>query len=204
MDLMSTFLNQIITFFALLDPFGISAVALSLFGNNITQEQLIKNVRKTILTVFIAFFVVLLTGDILLKIFGIDENSLKAMGGVILFLMAVSMVNGTMENTVKSFANKDVSVIPLAIPIAFGTGTLTTIIIFKNQAASLAELILLSIAFCVNILVLYLALRYSFYVKKYLKELGQNIITKLMGLIVGAMAIQFIVCGIVGLVKKYF
>ena len=58
-------------------------------------------------------------------------------------------------------------------------------------------------AFCLNALVFYLVLKNSIYIKKYLGLTGQNIITKLMGLIVGAIAVQFIISGIVNLSRVY-
>ena len=143
----------------------------------------------------------------LLKLFGIDENSLKVMGGIVLILMAISMVNGTTkpkdDNTLDEKNNEELSVIPLGIPIAFGTGLFTTIIIFKHQAQTALDLFSISMAFCLNALVFYLILKNSIYIKKYLGLTGQNIITKLMGLIVGAIAVQFIVGGIVSLSKGY-
>ena len=80
MDNFSTFLQQSITFFAILDPIGISAIALSLLSVNITKSQINKVAFKTTFTIIIAFFVVLILGETILKIFGIDENSLKVMG----------------------------------------------------------------------------------------------------------------------------
>lgn len=206
MDNLSTFLQQSITFFAILDPIGISAIALSILSPNITKTQINKVAYKSTLTIIIAFFVVLITGDMILKIFGIDENSLKVMGGIILILMAISMVNGPKtkaDDSIDEKNNEELSVIPLGIPIAFGTGLFTTIIIFKHQAQTAFDLFSISMAFCLNALVFYLVLRNSIYIKKYLGLTGQNIITKLMGLIVGAIAVQFIVGGIVNLSKVY-
>ena len=138
MDNFSTFLQQSITFFAILDPIGISAIALSLLSVNITKSQINKVAFKTTFTIIIAFFVVLILGETILKIFGIDENSLKVMGGIVLILMAISMVNGTVktknDKSLDEKKDEDLSVIPLGIPIAFGTGLFTTIIIFKHQA----------------------------------------------------------------------
>jgi multiple antibiotic resistance protein len=205
-DNLSTFLQQSITFFAILDPIGISAIALSILSPNITKTQINKVAYKSTLTIIIAFFVVLITGDMILKIFGIDENSLKVMGGIILILMAISMVNGPKtkaDDSIDEKNNEELSVIPLGIPIAFGTGLFTTIIIFKHQAQTAFDLFSISMAFCLNALVFYLVLRNSIYIKKYLGLTGQNIITKLMGLIVGAIAVQFIVGGIVNLSKVY-
>ena len=207
MDNFSTFLQQSITFFAILDPIGISAIALSLLSVNITKSQINKVAFKTTFTIIIAFFVVLILGKTILKIFGIDENSLKVMGGIVLILMAISMVNGTVktknDKSLDEKKDEDLSVIPLGIPIAFGTGLFTTIIIFKHQAQTFMDLFSISMAFCINALVFYFILKNSIYIKKYLGLTGQNIITKLMGLIVGAIAVQFIVSGIVNLSKGY-
>ena len=206
MDNFSTFLQQSITFFAILDPIGISAIALSLLSVNITKSQINKVAFKTTFTIIIAFFVVLILGETILKIFGIDENSLKVMGGIVLILMAISMVNGTVktknDKSLDEKKDEDLSVIPLGIPIAFGTGLFTTIIIFKHQAQTFMDLFSISMAFCINALVFYFILKNSIYIKKYLGLTGQNIITKLMGLIVGAIAVQFIVSGIVNLITK--
>jgi multiple antibiotic resistance protein len=206
-DVLATFLQQSITFFAILDPIGISAIALSILSPNITKTQINKVAYKATLTIIVAFFVVLISGELLLKLFGIDENSLKVMGGIVLILMAISMVNGTTKpkenNTLNEKNDEELSVIPLGIPIAFGTGLFTTIIIFKHQAQTALDLFSISMAFCLNALVFYIILKNSIYIKKYLGLTGQNIITKLMGLIVGAIAVQFIVGGIVSLSKGY-
>jgi multiple antibiotic resistance protein len=207
LDNLATFLQQSITFFAILDPIGISAIALSILSPNITKTQINKVAYKATLTIIVAFFVVLISGELLLKLFGIDENSLKVMGGIVLILMAISMVNGTTkpkeDNTSNEKNDEELSVIPLGIPIAFGTGLFTTIIIFKHQAQTALDLFSISMAFCLNALVFYIILKNSIYIKKYLGLTGQNIITKLMGLIVGAIAVQFIVGGIVSLSKGY-
>ncbi|WP_072680489.1 MarC family protein [Arcobacter sp. LA11] len=205
MEFISSFLQQAITFFAIMDPIGISALALSLLSTNITKTEITTVARKSTLTIIIAFFVVLITGDLILKIFGIDENSLKVMGGIVLILMAISMVNGSAEKNQKQIGknNEELSVIPIGIPIAFGTGLFTTIIIFKHQAETFLDILSITFAFCINALIFFLILKNSIYIKKYLGLTGQNIITKLMGLIVGAIAVQFIVSGIVTLAKGY-
>ncbi len=189
-----------------MDPIGISAIALSLLSTNITKTQISQVAFKSTLTIIIAFFVVLISGEFILKVFGIDENSLKVMGGIILILMAISMVNGVKKEKTNNEEKEDYSelaIIPIGIPIAFGTGLFTTIIIFKHQANTFVDLFSISLAFCLNALVFYFVLKNSIYIKKYLGITGQNIITKLMGLIVGAIAVQFIISGIVHLAKGY-
>jgi multiple antibiotic resistance protein len=189
-----------------MDPIGISAIALGLLSTNITKSQISKVAYKSTITVVIAFFVVLIAGEFILKLFGIEENSLKVMGGIILLLMAISMVNGTTKEKTKDEFKEDEenAIIPIGIPIAFGTGLFTTIIIFKHQANSFLDIFSIALAFCINAVVFYLVLKNSIYIKKYLGLTGQNIITKLMGLIVGAIAVQFVISGIVNLSKVYY
>jgi len=205
LEVFQNFLQQAITFFAIMDPIGISAIALSILSPNITKTQITQVAKKSTFTVLVAFFIVLLTGDLILRIFGIAEDSLKVMGGIILILMAISMVNGTTNKSTQSEEKNDVesAIIPIGIPIAFGTGLFTTIIIFKHQAETFIDILSITFAFCINALLFFIILKNSTYIKKYLGLTGQNIITKLMGLIVGAIAVQFIVSGIVSLTKGY-
>ena len=74
-EFISLLLQQSITFFAIMDPIGVSAIALSLLSINITKSEIKKVAFKSTVTIIIAFFVVLITGDFILMLFGIDENS---------------------------------------------------------------------------------------------------------------------------------
>lgn len=188
-----------------MDPIGVSAMALSLLSTNITKSQISSIARKSTITILVAFTVVIITGDLILKLFGIGEDSLKVMGGIILLLMAITMVTGSKESSNQDTEKNDeeLAVIPIGIPIAFGTGLFTTIVIFKHQATSLLDIASISFAFCLNAFIFYIVLKNSIYIKKYLGITGQNIITKLMGLIVGALAVQFIISGVVHLGKSY-
>ena len=203
-------LQNSITFFAIMDPIGVSAVMLSLVSADVTKEQMNNIAFKSTVTITIAFFVVLISGDFILRVFGIDQHSIKVMGGIVLILTALQMLNSSKKNKKQSKEEEqeskeqeDLSVIPIAIPITFGPGIFTTIIIFKQDAHTVTDMTALVIAFLINALMIYLAFKNSIYIKKYLGITGQNIITKLMGPIVGAIAVQFIISGSVSLVKAY-
>lgn len=203
-------LQNTITFFAIMDPIGVSALVLSLVSANITKQEMNKVAYKSTLTITIAFFVVLIGGDFILKLFGIDQHSIKVMGGVVLFLTALQMVNGskknkkqTKEEEKESREQEDLSVIPIGIPITFGPGLFTTIIIFKQEAHTVTDVSALIVAFLINALIIYLAFKNSIHIKKLLGITGQNIVTKIMGLIVGAIAVQFVVSGVVNLTQAY-
>ncbi len=80
------------------------------------------------------------------------------MGGIILLLMAISMVSGSTKEKTKDDDRNDeeLAIIPIGIPIAFGTGLFTTVIIFKHQAQTFVDLVSIAFAFCVNALLFFI------------------------------------------------
>jgi len=211
---MSEFFNLLlqhtITMMAIVDPLGVSAIMLSLLPQNTTKEAINKIAFKATMTIVIAFFVVLATGNFLLNLFGIEIDSLKVMGGIVLLLTAIKMVQGSMEaknqtdeERMEATKHEEFSVIPLAIPITFGPGIFATIIILRGHAQSLTSISALIIGYLIVALSVYLAFKYSIYLRKYLGITGQKIVSRLMGLIVGAIAVQFVVGGITTLVSLY-
>lgn len=209
-DFFNLLLQHTITIFAIVDPIGVSAIFLSLLSENTTKQEIHKTAYKATITIIIAFFVVLLTGNFLLKLFGIELDSLKVMGGIVLLLMAIKMVNGSIENKNQTPEEKkeaqmheDFSVIPLAIPITFGPGVFATVVILKSHVNKALDLLPLIGGFLMVSISVYLAFRNSVYIKEYLGITGQKIISRLMGLIVGAIAIQFVLGGATALISQY-
>ncbi len=203
-------LQDTITMMAIMDPLGVSAIMLSLLSEGTDKKEVSKIALKSTTTIIIAFFVVLVSGNFLLKLFGIEIDSLKVMGGIVLLLMAIKMVNGlaesknqTKEERVEAKNQEEFSIIPLAIPIIFGPGIFATIVILRNQSDGFYSLSAFVLAYLVVAFSIYLALKNSVYIRKYLGITGSKIISRLMGLIVGAIAVQFIVSGLSVLIKEY-
>lgn len=210
MDFLNLLLQHTITMMAIVDPIGVSAIMLSLLPSNASKEDVSKVAYKSTLTITIAFFVVLFTGDILLRLFGIELDSIKVMGGIVLLLMSLKMVSGASEgkNQTKEERDEvkdheDFSIIPLAIPITFGPGIFATVVILKGHSHTFMDLLSLVLAFFFVALAVYLSFKNSIYLKKYMGVTGQKIISRLMGLIVGAIAVQFILSGTAVLLKSY-
>jgi len=211
MEFLNLLLQHTITLIAIVDPIGVSAIMLSLLPANTTKEEVNKIAFKSTITIIIAFVVVLAVGNLLLNLFGIELDSLKVMGGLILLLMAIKMVNGSSSNknqTKEELAevkeHEDFSVIPLAIPITFGPGVFATVLILKFHTHTIVELAALVLAFLIVALSVYLSFKNSIYIKKFLGITGQKIISRLMGIIVGAIAVQFVLSGSVTLLKGYW
>ncbi|AFL67388.1 MarC family protein [Sulfurospirillum barnesii] len=209
-DFFNLLLQYTITIIAIVDPLGVSAIMLSLLPQNTTKEHINKIAAKATMTIIVAFFVVLLSGNFLLNLFGIEIDSLKVMGGIILLLTAIKMVQGSMESKnqteeerQEAIKNDEFSIIPLGIPITFGPGVFATIIILRGEHLEMLSLSALVLAYLIVALSVYLAFKNSIYIRKYLGITGQKIVSRLMGLIVGAIAVQFIVGGVSVLVKHY-
>lgn len=209
-DFLNLLLQHTITMMAIVDPLGVSAIMLSLLPQNTTKEQMNAIALKATMSIVVAFAVVLLTGNFLLSLFGIEIDSLKTMGGIVLLLTAIKMVQGSLEDKEQSdeeraeaVANDAFAVIPLGIPITFGPGIFATIIILRGQSHDMLSVVALILAYAVVALSVYLAFKNSIYIRKYLGITGQKIVTRLMGLIVGAIAVQFIVGGVSVLAKHY-
>jgi len=203
-------LQHTITMMAIVDPLGVSAIMLSLLPQSTTKEHIDKIAAKATITIIVAFFVVLLTGNFLLNLFGIEIDSLKVMGGIILLLTAIKMVQGSMESKnqteeerEEAIKNDEFSVIPLGVPITFGPGIFATIIILRGHSEGIVSIAALIIAYLIVALSVYLAFKNSIYIRHYLGITGQKIVSRLMGLIVGAIAVQFIVGGVSVLAKHY-
>ena len=209
-EFLNLLLQHTITMMAIVDPLGVSAIMLSLLPQNTTKEAIDKIAFKATMTIIVAFFVVLATGNFLLNLFGIERDSLKVMGGIVLLLTAIKMVQGSMESKnqteeerEEAIKNDEFSVIPLGIPITFGPGIFATIIILRGQSMDATSLFALVLAYLIVALCVYLSFKNSIYIRKYLGITGQKIVSRLMGLIVGAIAVQFVVGGITTLVHHY-
>ncbi|BAF72234.1 MarC family protein [Sulfurovum sp. NBC37-1] len=165
---------------------------------------------KATLTILIASLVTLFSGEFVFKLFGINVLSLKVIGGIILMLIAINMAYGqqskarhSKEEADEATEKEDVSVIPLGIPILFGPGAIATIIVLNNNHLQNHSMVisygLISAAIFAAAIVIYFTLRYAGAINRALGVTGMKILTRIMGLIVGAIAAQFIISGVKGL-----
>jgi len=189
-----------ISLVTILNPIAAAAIMLSL----VKYSDIPSVSKKTSLTVFISMVVTMIAGGWILKIFGINIPSIKAIGGVVLLIIALNMVQGkeiaptnaTKDEHEAAEEKDDVAVIPLGIPILFGPGVIATVIVLAEKSHTLIEKGILLIAIVVSSLAVYLTLINAIYISKFLGVNGLKIVTRLMGLIIGAIAFLFLVGGV--------
>ncbi|NPA51559.1 MAG: NAAT family transporter [Aquificae bacterium] len=210
-SIFQTFLHFEIGLLTILNPIAASAIMLSLINQPTNEKEIKRVAKRTSITVLIASLCIVIFGELILKMFGINVYSIKVIGGIILMLISIRMVQGEIIETTRHSTEErkeakereDISVIPLAIPVLVGPGTMATLLVFKIKTQSLLDLVALFLAIIVATIVVYISLKNATIFVKVLKITGLKIITRIMGLIVGAIASQFIIAGIKSLWQLY-
>lgn len=200
---LQTLLHYSVGLITIINPIAAAAIMISSSPSNLTKEDTEEIGKKAALTVMIASLITIFLGNAIFELFGINTSSVMVIGGIILLLMSIHMVQGKISETSHSseeskvaMLKEDISVIPIGIPILFGPGLISTLMIFKAKSFTAIEISLLVIAVLIVGLVIYLTLRNAIFLTKVLGVVGLKIMTRIMGLVVGAIAAQFIVYGI--------
>ncbi|HSX38365.1 MAG TPA: MarC family protein [Chlamydiales bacterium] len=199
----SQFINSFIALLVISNPLSALPAVLK-----ITTNQTLVEKRKTgIVTAFAVFIILLVAiwiGKPLLLILGIRLPAFQIAGGIIIFTMAMSMLSAeespikqTQEEQ-KKIIGETGAIVPLAIPIIAGPGAISTLIVRVNAFPGIINMLLLSIASLLVAFVMGFLLYFASDVEKWLGRSRINIINRLGGLILAAIAIQMIANGVGG------
>jgi multiple antibiotic resistance protein len=172
----------------------------------ITNDQSGSERRRTALRASVAMALLLVVfaagGKWIFRLFGITLPAFRIAGGVILWFVALDMLRGqrstqeSSEEVAEGEAKEDVALTPLAMPILAGPGSISAVMVLSGQAHDLAHASVLYLAIILTALLTYLTLRVGDKLMKTLGQTGIRVVTRLMGLLLTAVATQFIVTGI--------
>ncbi len=161
--------------------------------------------RKLALTVsgsvVIICFVLFFAGNQLFSLFGITLNSFRIGAGALLFLSAVGLVQGKTA-TADATHDGDIAVVPLAIPVIVGPATTGVLLVLGAELDGIATKGLGSLALLLAITCLCILLLSGSHIQRTLGNRGINILSKITGLILSALAAQMIMTGILGFLEK--
>ncbi|HEY4184803.1 MAG TPA: MarC family protein [Polyangia bacterium] len=142
-------------------------------------------------------------GGLLFRVLGISLGAFRIAGGLLLFLLAVDMLRAqrsrqrtSPEEEAEGTERPDVSIFPLAIPILAGPGATSTVMVLVSRAERAWQYAVVFAAIAITQLVSFGVLRGAVRVQKRLGRTGMNVIQRVMGLILAATAVQFVVDGI--------
>ena len=191
-----------ISLLAIVNPVGNLALFTGMTSDRSKAER-----HKIAVTCFIAiliiFLVVTWSGSLILKAFGITLPAFQAAGGLIVLLLALSMLNAKTSQmhhneaeAEEAQSKQSIGIVPLAIPIVGGPGAITTIIIQGTKYPSLTdrlEMSLVSFAIALVVLVAFLG---ADLVQRLLGTMGINIVTRIMGIILAAIGFGMLGAGV--------
>ncbi len=202
---MENIVTAFVTFFVVVDPIGVSATFAALTrqaGVDNTRRVALKGTSLALIILVVFFFV----GEELLRTLAIGVDAFRIAGGIFLFLLAVDMVfarqsglrSTTSREQAEAARREDISVFPLAFPLIAGPGALTTVILMATNSSGFAvKGVMLGIVVAV-LAITVIALALASRLMRMLGETGANVISRLLGLILAALAVQYVLDGIRG------
>jgi multiple antibiotic resistance protein len=171
----------------------------------ITQDQTAEERRRTALRACVAMSILLIVfavaGRGIFRAFGITLPAFRIAGGLILWLVAMDMLRARRstqesgEELAEGAVKEDVAVTPLAIPVLAGPGAISTVIVLASQAHSLARGAVVYVSIVLTAAVSYLSLRLGERLLLRVGQTGIRVMTRLMGLMLAAVATQFVLTG---------
>jgi multiple antibiotic resistance protein len=179
----ASILKATVTLFTVIDIVGVLPLLIDIGKNNGVIHA-----EKASITSLIIMLLALFLGEHLLSFLGVTQSSFAVAGGIILFILAMEMILG--RNIIKKQENKSKAstIVPVAFPLISGAGTITTILSLKPQIMY-AEM---TIAIIINILIVYIVLRYLYLIQNRISESTLMVMRKLFGVILLAISVGMI------------
>ncbi|WP_297216336.1 MarC family protein [Thermoplasma sp.] len=197
-----------IALFAMVNPIGALPVLVSV-TEGYTQEDFERVVRYATMSEALMLFSFMLIGIYIFEVLGININDFKVAGGVLLFKVAFDMLQGRTSTTKltpvekeESIERTSIGIAPIGTPLLAGPGSITAAIIYFNSySVNVPEKIAVIIAVLLVVVMSYFILHFSSSIFKYLGKTGSLIISRIMGLLLAAIAVDFMVTGLAFIVK---
>jgi multiple antibiotic resistance protein len=193
---MNDWINRAVTWFVIIDPVGTLPLYLALTGK-MSPERRLKVASKAILIAGVVLLGYVALGQILLNALGITLPAFRLAGGIILFLLGLQMVFDSGHNTgphLHEEPGRDVAVFPLAIPSLAGPGSVMAAIVMTESGRFSPLEQAGNIGLMLGVLgITWMAFRFAEPIQKKIGETGANVISRVMGMILCALAVQAVV-----------
>jgi multiple antibiotic resistance protein len=206
-DLLRFSLAAFITLMVVVDPPGVVPIYVALTKDEEPRDRRAILVRAVLIALGVALFF-LVAGRAVLSYLGVTVHAFSISGGILLFVAAMPMLFGQRgglqapEPKEKGSVGQDISVFPLAMPLLSGPGTIATILLLTSQVGDdMRKLVAIGVATAVVFLVSFIALYLGARLIRLLGEGGVHIATRVMGIVLAALAVQYVLNGVTGFYK---
>jgi multiple antibiotic resistance protein len=201
----SEYIKMFVGLVAVVNPIGVIPIFLTL-SYGLGKKEQFRLVNVIALSVTTILLVSLISGELILNFFGITISSFKVGGGILILLMAIAMMHArpsgatqTEEELNEGESKDSAAVVPLSIPLLAGPGAISTIILYGQKSSGIGHYSLVATTIIFLGIILWMVFVMSPWIAKRLGKSGMNIITRIMGLILAAIAIEFISSGLKGI-----
>ena len=188
--------------FFIVDPFAVIPSFLAMTVRDSPEQRRVL-ARRGAWTCAITLTLFALGGSMIFKIFGITIGAFKIAGGVLMGLNALDMVQArrsqqreTAVETAEGIQKDDIGIMPLGVPMLAGPGAISTVMVLALGAKTLAASAAVYVSIILTSVLTYVVLSAASLVERRLGQTGMRILTRLMGLVLLAIAVQFILDGI--------
>lgn len=195
-------ITAFVTMLVVIDPIAIAPVFLALTPG-IDRKSRERIARRAVLVAGLVLAVFALFGEAVLDFIGISMGAFRVAGGILLFLTALDMLferrTKRREDKVDASSpaqHEDPSVFPMAIPLIAGPGAIASIILLIGQKPGGEGLVTVLGITAVILFIMYIMLRISGYLEKGLGKVGINVITRILGMLLAALSVQFVLDGL--------
>ncbi len=196
------FITSLVSLLVIVDPPGNIFPYLALSAG-CPSEAARALARRACFYAFAILAVFIFAGRLILHFFGITLAAFQIAGGLILFRIAFDMLEGRghfnrldTSSSLVATDYRDIALVPMAVPLMSGPGAISTILVLTSRSRNLWEDGIIVSALLFTMLITYTAFRFAEPLLRYLKETGIRLLTRLMGLILAALAVQFVIDGL--------
>lgn len=193
--------KMFISLFAVLDPIGIIPIIIT-FTMGLAPHRRAWVGRVASLSVCGILFTALLLGKLLLEFFGISLFSFRTAGGLILLMMSIKMLASpghTVTEAQEEDAGSSIAIVPLSTPLLAGPGAISTVILDAQKGSGVLHYTIMLLVIVLLSISIWLTFLAAPWVEKRLGKTGISIFSRLMGMILAAIAVEFIAGGLKGL-----
>jgi len=197
------FISAFVTLFVVIDPPGCAPIYASLTTGASVEQRRSMAIRATLIAGFILIFFAMF-GEGLLSFLHIDLDSFRIAGGIMLFIIAIDMVFEKRTERREQRAEKlmatpeveDVSVFPMAMPMLAGPGSIASVMLLVSQNNGLERALVIFGALLLVLLLTLAALLMAGPLMRLIGNKGEAVITRLLGVLLAALAAQFVIDGL--------
>ena len=201
MEAITFFIYAFASIFVIVNPVAGLITFISL-TSEMTADERNATVKRSVTVACLLAIVFAVSGELILRFFGITVDCLRVAGGILLFTVALDMMHArvsresvTAEEIRDATRREDVSIFPIAIPLLAGPGAITTVILVMRAGAAPELKMLVILAILLTFAISYITFRFANRINKIMGVTGSLVITRVMGLFLGAIAVNFVSIG---------